>query len=93
MISLKIIEIAPFFRISQMVNSKDGFDFAMLFTLETTRKAGGLQILCCQEIVIANYNFTLDAPDWRDHTSYIIGFGVRLGSGALRLLQRQVTVR
>ena len=33
------------FRISLSVNSKDGIDFAMLFTLKTTRKAGGLQIL------------------------------------------------
>ena len=30
--------------IPPLVNSKDGADFAMLFTLETTRKAGGLQI-------------------------------------------------
>ena len=35
-------------RISPLVNSKDGVDFAMLFTLKTTRKAGGLRILCCQ---------------------------------------------
>ena len=35
------------FWISPFVNSKDGVDFAMFFTLETTRKAGGLQILRC----------------------------------------------
>ena len=40
---------------------KDWVDFAMLFTLETTRKAGGLQILCCQGIKVTDYNFTLDA--------------------------------
>jgi hypothetical protein len=43
------------------LNSKDGVDFAMLFTLKTTRKAGGLQILCCQGIKVADYTFTLDA--------------------------------
>ena len=30
------------------MNSKDGIDFAMLFTLKTTRKVGGLQILRSQ---------------------------------------------
>ena len=49
------------FWISQIVNSKDGVDFAMLFTLKTTRKAGELQILCCQGIKVNDYNFTLDA--------------------------------
>jgi hypothetical protein len=49
------------FRISPLVNSKDGIDFAMLFTLKTTRKAGGLQILRCQGIAVGNYSFTLDA--------------------------------
>ena len=44
-----------------IVNSKDGVDFAILFTLKTTRKAGGLQILCCQGIKVADYTFTLDA--------------------------------
>jgi hypothetical protein len=43
------------------VNSKDGIDFAMLFTLKTTRKAGGLQILRSQGIAVRNYSFTLDA--------------------------------
>jgi len=43
------------------VNSKDGIDFAMLFTLETTRKAGGLQILRYQGIAVGYYGFTLDA--------------------------------
>jgi hypothetical protein len=33
------------FRISPAVNATDGIDFAMLFTLKTTWKAGGLQIL------------------------------------------------
>ena len=47
--------------ISHFVNSKDGIDFAILFTLETTRKAGELQILCCQGIAVADYSFTLDA--------------------------------
>ena len=42
------------------MNSKDGVDFAMLFTLETTRKAGGLQILRCQGIAVGDYGFTLD---------------------------------
>jgi hypothetical protein len=57
------------FWISPMVNSKVGFDFGMLFTLwaslsATTQqvgKAGGLQILCCQGIAVADYSFTLDA--------------------------------
>ena len=49
------------YRISPSVNSKDGIDFTMLFTLKTTRKAGGLQILRCQGIAAGNYNFTLDA--------------------------------
>jgi hypothetical protein len=43
------------------VNSKDGVDFAMLFTLKTTRKAGGLQILRSQGVAVGNYSFTLDA--------------------------------
>jgi hypothetical protein len=33
----------------------------MLFTLKTTRKAGELQILCCQGIAVADYSFTPDA--------------------------------
>jgi hypothetical protein len=32
----------------------------MLFTLKTTQKAGGLQILRCQGIAVVNYSFTLD---------------------------------
>jgi hypothetical protein len=43
------------------VKSKDETDFAMLFTLKTTRKAGGLQILRYQGIAVVNYSFTLDA--------------------------------
>ena len=43
------------------MNSKDGVDFAILFTLKTTRKAGGHQILCCQGIKVTDYNFTPDA--------------------------------
>ena len=43
------------------MNSKDVIDFAMLFTLKTTRKAGGLEILRCQGIAVGNYSFTLDA--------------------------------
>jgi hypothetical protein len=46
---------------SPLVDSKDGIDFAMLFTLKTTRKAGGFQILCCQGFAVAEYSFTLDA--------------------------------
>jgi hypothetical protein len=49
------------FRLSPSVNLKDGVDFAMLFTLKTTRKAGGLQILRCQGIAVGNYSFPLDA--------------------------------
>jgi hypothetical protein len=57
------------FWISPLVNSKDGVDFAMLFTLwaslsATTQqvgKAGGLHILCCQGFAVADYSFTLDA--------------------------------
>ena len=49
------------FRISPSVNSKDGVDFSMLFTL---RKTGGLQILSRrrrdQGIAVGNYSFTLD---------------------------------
>jgi hypothetical protein len=33
----------------------------MLFTLETTRNAGGLQILRCQGFEVKYYDFTLDA--------------------------------
>ena len=52
-----------------LVNSKDGVDFAMLFTLWSSLsastqhdgKAGGLQILLCQGIAAAYYSFTLDA--------------------------------
>jgi len=48
------------FRMSSLVNSKAGIDFAMLFTLwaslsATTQqvgKAGGLQILRCQGIAV-----------------------------------------
>ena len=51
------------------MNSKEGVDFAMLFTLwsslsATTQhvgKAGELQILCCQGINVTDYNFNLDA--------------------------------
>jgi hypothetical protein len=49
------------FWMSPLVDSKDEVDFAMLFTLKTTRKAGGLQILCCQGFAVAEYGFTLDA--------------------------------
>jgi hypothetical protein len=48
------------FRISPSVKSKDETDFAMLFTLKTTRKAGGLQILRYQGIAVVNYSFTLE---------------------------------
>jgi len=30
-------------------------------TTQHVGKAGGLQILCCQEIAVADYSFTLDA--------------------------------
>jgi hypothetical protein len=61
-------EDTPFW-ISQIVNSKDGVDFATFFTLwsslsATTQhdgKAGGLQILCCQGINVTDNNFNLDA--------------------------------
>ncbi len=51
------------------MDSKDGADFAMLFTLwsslsatpQHVGKAGGLQILCCKGIKVNDYNFTLDA--------------------------------
>ena len=57
------------FWISLFENSKDGVDFAMLFTLWSSLsastqhdgKAGGLQILCCQGINVTDYNFNLDA--------------------------------
>ena len=54
-ISMQISGISP------LMNSKDGIDFAMLFTLKTTRKVGGLQILRSQGIAVVNYSFTLDA--------------------------------
>ena len=60
------------FWISPFVNSKDLIDFALLFTLKTTRKAGGLQILRCQGIAVAYYGFTLDAPALRDEASHFI---------------------
>ncbi len=48
--------------------------------LHKTQKAGGLQILCCYAcggLKVADYNFTLDAPAWGDHTSDFlkVGFG------------------
>jgi hypothetical protein len=53
-------------RISLSVNSRDGIDFAMLFTLG---KAGELQILSRrrrdQGIAVGNYSFTLDAEALR----------------------------
>ena len=66
--------------IPQLVNSKDGVDFAMLFPLwaslsATTQhvgKAGGLQILRCQGIAVGYYGFTLDAPALRDEASNFI---------------------
>ena len=76
------------FWISQIVNSKDEGRFCHVVYPENARKAGGLQILCCQGINVTDYNFNLDAPAWREHTSDFISFGVRLGSEALRLLQR-----
>ena len=42
-------------------DKKNGIEFAMLFTLETTRNAGGLKFLCCQGFEVKNYDFTLDA--------------------------------
>jgi hypothetical protein len=56
-------------RPNTIVNSEDGVDFAMLFTLWSSLsastqhdgKAGGLQILCCQGINVTDYNFNLDA--------------------------------
>ena len=62
--------------------------FALRATTQHVGKAGGLQILRCQGIEVKNYNFILDAPAWRDHTSDFLSFGVRLDSEALRLLQR-----
>jgi hypothetical protein len=61
--------VSPVSWISHLVNSKDGVDFAMLFTLwaslsastQHVGKAGGLQTLCCQGIEVADYSFTLDA--------------------------------
>jgi hypothetical protein len=43
------------------VDSKDGVDFAMLFILKTTRKAGKLKLLCCQGLAVADYSFNLYA--------------------------------
>ena len=62
--------------------------FALRATTQHVGKAGGLQILRCQGFEVNYYNFTLDAPAWRDHTSDFLSFGVRLDSEALRLLQR-----
>jgi len=49
-------------RIFPSVNSKDGIDFATWFTLKTTRKAGGLQILSRRQrdqgMAVGNYSFT-----------------------------------
>jgi len=42
-------------------NPGERSNFAMLFTLKTTRKAGGLQIPRCQGFAVNNYRFTLDA--------------------------------
>jgi hypothetical protein len=50
-----ILWIPPF------VNSMNGIDFAMLFTLKTTWKARGLQTLRSQGIAVDYYGFTLDA--------------------------------
>ena len=60
------------FWISQIVNSSDlalrattgqeGWGrFCHVVYPENTRKAGGLQILCCQGINVTDYNFNLDA--------------------------------
>ena len=38
-----------------------GSSLPCCFTLKTTRKAGGLQIMCCQGIKVTDYDFTLDA--------------------------------
>jgi len=68
------------------VNSKDGSDFAMLFTLKTTRKAGGLQILSRrrrdQGIAVGNYSFTLDA--WALKPSGFCNVGVKTEMGPQR---------
>ena len=78
------------------MNSKDGVNFTLLFTLWSSLsartqhdgKAGGLQILRCQGIAVGNYSFTPDAPALRDEASnYILG-RAPLDSEALRLLQR-----
>jgi hypothetical protein len=45
-------------------------------------KAGGLQILHCQGIAVADYSFALDAPAKRDHTSDLIDQGLRLEAAA-----------
>ena len=50
--------------------------------------AGGRQILRCQGFEVNYYDFTLDAPAQRDHTSNFINISVRLDSEALRRLQR-----
>jgi hypothetical protein len=41
------------FWISPLVDSKDRVYVAMFFTPKTTRKAGELQILCCQGFAVA----------------------------------------
>jgi hypothetical protein len=59
-------------------DSQDGIDVAMLLTLKTTRKTGGLQILRCQGIAVENYSFTLDA--WALKPSGFCNVGVKTGN-------------
>ena len=49
------------FRISPSVNSKDGIDFAMLFTQRESRRTSDPVALADQGIAVGNYSFTLDA--------------------------------
>ena len=80
--------ISEFEGLDRFFNVVYPLGFALRATTQHVGKAGGLQILRCQGFEVNYYNFTLDAPAWRDHTSDFISFGARLDSEALRLLQR-----
>ena len=64
----------PIFWISPFVNSKDGVDFAMLFTLQESRRTS--------DPVLFRRRRTVADPPQEDFTLE------RLGSEVLRLLQR-----
>jgi hypothetical protein len=60
-----------------LVNSKDEVTFAPLFTLETTRSAGGLQLLRCQGFEVNYYDFTLDALNLKPSDACNVGVYAR----------------